>query len=61
MYEYFKWQTYKIAHEKTRKWLQKGNLSRENESPLIRAKNNAIWTNYIQAKTDDIQQDSKCR
>ena len=37
-------------------WLRKGNLKRETESLL----NNTIKTNYIKAKIDKTQQNSKC-
>ena len=40
-------------------WLKRGNLKRETESRLIATQNNAIWTNYIEAKIDNIQENSK--
>ena len=40
LYEYFKWQTREIAHEKTWTWQRKGNLQ-EKQSPLI------VQNNYI--------------
>ena len=61
LYEYFKRQTSEISHEKTWTWLRKGNLKRETESLPMAAPNNAIRTNYIKAKIDKTQQDSKCR
>ena len=41
-------------------WLRKGNLKRETESLLQAAQNNAIRTNYVKAKIDKTQQNSKC-
>ena len=41
--------------------MEKGNLKRETESLLIAAQNNAIRTNYIKAKINNMQQNSKCR
>ena len=55
---YFKRQ---IFHEQTETWLRKGNLKRETESILIATQNNAIRTNYLKAKIDKVQQNSKCR
>ena len=57
---YFKRQTDEISHEKTWTWLLKGNFKRETESLLIAAYNNAIRTNYIKAKIDKTQKNSKC-
>ena len=57
----FKWQTCDISHEKTWMELKKGNSKRESESLLIAAQNNAIRINYIQARRDKTQQNSKCR
>ena len=48
-------------HEKTWTWLRKGNLTREAESLLIAAQNNAIRTNHIQARIDKTQQNSRCK
>ena len=42
-------------------WLRKENLKRKTESLLIAAQNNAIGTNYIKAKIDNSQQNSKGR
>ena len=42
-------------------WLRKGNLKRETESLIIAAQNNAIRINYIKAKIDKTQQNSKRR
>ena len=39
---------------------KKGHLKRETESFLIAAQNNAIRTNYVKAKIDKMQQNSKC-
>ena len=61
LYEYFKQQTGEISHEKTWTWLRKGKLNREMEFPLTEAQNNTIRSNYIAAKIDDIQENSKCR
>ena len=61
LYGYFKLQTGKISHEKTWTWIRKGNLRRKAESLLIAAQNNTIRTNYVKAKTDNMQQNSKCR
>ena len=61
LYGYFKRQIEEVAHEKTWTWLRKGNLKRETESLIIAAQNNAIRTNYIKAKIDKTQQNSKCR
>ena len=41
--------------------VKKRNLKRETESLIIAAENNAIRTNYIKAKIDKTQQNSKCR
>ena len=51
----------KISHQKTWTWLRKGNFKRETEYPQPAAQNNAMRTNHIQARTDKIQQNSKCR
>ena len=59
--QYFKGQTNKIVHEKTGTWLQKRNHKREIESLLMTTENNAIRTNYIKAKINNTQQNSKCR
>ena len=40
---------------------KKKNLKRGTESLLIAAQNNAIRTNYIKARIDKMQQNSKCR
>ena len=50
-----------ISHQKTWAWLRKGNLKREMESLLIAVQDNAIRTNYIKARIDETQQNSKCR
>ena len=54
----------KQAKSHTRKlgpWLKKENLKRKTESLLIVAQNNAIRTNYIKARIDKTQQNTKCR
>ena len=61
LYGHFKRQIEEVAHEKTWTWLRKGNLIRETESLINAAQNNAIRTNYIKAKIDKTQQNSKCR
>ena len=50
-----------ISYMKTWTWLRKGNFKRETESLLIAAQNNAVRTNYIKARMDKTQQNSKCR
>ena len=50
-----------ISHKKISTWLRKRNIKREAESLLIVAQNNAIRTNYVKAKIDETQQNSKCR
>ena len=40
---------------------KKGKLLREIESLLIATPNNTIRTNYIKARIDKMQQNSKCR
>ena len=60
MYGYFKQQTGEIVHEKTLIWIRKVNFNRETESRLITTQYNTIWTNYMKAKIDDMQQNSKC-
>ena len=57
----FKLLTNNISHQKTWTWLRKGNLKRETESLLIAAQDNAIRTNYIKARMDKTQQNSKYR
>ena len=58
LYRYFKWQPVMIAHEKICAWLWKWHLKNETESLLIAARNNAIRTNYIKAKIDNMHQNS---
>ena len=53
--------TDEISYEKTCTWLWKGSFKRETESLLIAVQNNTIRTNYIKAKIDNTQQNSKCR
>ena len=61
LYGHFKQHISEISHEKTWKWLRKGNLKRERESVLIAAQNNTIRTNYVKARIDKTQQNSRCR
>ena len=56
---YFERQTSKSLHEKTWTKLRKENFKRETESLPIAAQNNPIKTNYIKAKIDKTQQNSK--
>ena len=44
-----------ISHDKTWTWLRKGNFKREAESLLIVAQNNAVRTNHIRARIDNMQ------
>ena len=60
-YEYFKQQTGKFSHKKAWAWLGKGNYEREIESLMIAVQNKAIITNYMKAKIDNMQQNSKYR
>ena len=60
LYGRFKRLTSDISHEKTLKWLRKGNLKRETESLLITAQNNAIKTNHIKVRIGKTQQNSRC-
>ena len=50
-----------ISHDKTWTWLSKGNFKRETISFLIAAQDSAKRTNYIKARIDKTQQNSKCR
>ena len=50
-----------IPGDQQAKRLWKGHFKRETESILRAAQNNAIQTNYIKAKIDKMQQNSKCR
>ena len=54
-----------ISRDKLRKFprehLDMGNLNRESKSIQIAPRNNAIRTNYVKAKIDRTQQNSKCR
>ena len=52
--------TNEISHEKTWKWLRKGNFKWETKSIRIVAQINTIQTNIIKAKIDKMQKDSKC-
>ena len=61
LYEHFKCLINNISHNKTWTWLIKGNFKREKESLWIAAQNNAIRTNHIKARIDQMQQNSKCR
>ena len=51
----------KLLREKPGHNFRKEKLKRETESFLIGAQNNAIRTNYIEAKNDNPLQKSKCR
>ena len=51
---YYKWQTGEISHMKIWTMLQKRNLIREFEFLVITARNNAIRTNYVEAKINHI-------
>ena len=61
LYGYFKQQFWETGHKMIWKWLRRGNLGREIEFLLIGAQNNAIRSNYLKAKIDKTQQNSKCR
>ena len=50
-----------IAHEITWIWLRRGDIKREIKSLFIAARNNSIRTNYVKAKLDNTQENSKCR
>ena len=50
-----------ISHDKTWKWLRKGNFKRETESLLMAPQNSAIRTNHIKARIDKTQKNSTCR
>ena len=50
--------SYKLA--RLNKWWKR-NFEREPESLLIAKQNNAVWTDYIEAETDNTQQNCKCR
>ena len=60
-YGHFNRQISEILHEKTWTWLRKGNIKKETESLLITAENIVIRTNYVKAKIDKTQQNSRCR
>ena len=61
IYRCFKRLISNISQEKTWTWLRTGNLKRETESLPIAAQNNAVRINYIKARIDKTQQNSKCR
>ena len=61
LHGYFKRQTEEISHQKTWTWLRRGSIERETESLIIAAQDNVMRTNYIKAKIDKTQQNSKCR
>ena len=50
-----------VSQEKTWMWLRKGNLNRETESLLRAAQNNTVRINYIKARIDKMEQNSRCR
>ena len=60
LYGCFKRLINNFSHEKTLTWLRKGYFTRETESLLRAAQNNAIRTNRIKAIRDKTQQNSKC-
>ena len=49
-----------MSSGKTCTWLKKGNLKREIESLIIAAQNNPIRTNYVESKTDKMQETYSC-
>ena len=61
LYGRFKWQTSDISHKKMWTWLRKGDLYRETKSLQLAAWNDAIRTNYIKARIDKMQQNSRFR
>ena len=61
LYGWFKRLINNISHDKTWAWLRKGNFKREAKSLLIAAQDSAMRTNYIKARIDKTQQNSKCR
>ena len=42
-------------------WLKKGNFKSETESLLIRVQNNVVRTNYINARIDKTEENSRCK
>ena len=50
-----------ISCEKLLTWLRKRNCKRETESYLIATENNAKSTKPIKARTDKVQQNSRCK
>ena len=58
LYGYFKWLTNEISHEKTWTMQRRRNLKRKTVSILIEPQND-IRTNYVKAKKDKTQQNSK--
>ena len=61
LYGHFKRKTREISHEETWTLLGKDNLERETESLLIASQNNAMRDNYVKARIDQTQQNSRCR
>ena len=61
LYGRFKRLINSMSHDKTWIWLRKGNFKREIESLLMAAQSNTIRTNYIKARIDKTQENSKCR
>ena len=51
----------RTPRESTWTWLRKRNLKRETESLLIAEQTNAIRTNYVKARIDKTQQNSRWR
>ena len=60
-YGHLERQTDEIFHVKHCTWLRNGNLWRETASLLTTAENNIQRNNYIKARSDKTQQNSKCR
>ena len=58
---HLKRQTSEISREKTWIWPWKVNLKKETEYLLIAAQNNSLRTNYVKAKIDKTQQNSRWR
>ena len=55
MYGCFKWQTDKMANDKTWAFLRKKNLKRQTKYLLISAQKNTIGTNNVKAKMDHMK------
>ena len=61
LYVYFEQQTGKITCKKTKTWQRNENFKRETESLLIEVRNNAIRTNCIKCKIDNMHQNYEYR